>query len=365
MRVELKFFGIISAVALLSSCANYGYISENDVYYQKPTEIALEEDETDITSFNAFNARQRGAFRDEYVDPRLNQRSMRNNFALRASYMPFGMAYGWNNSPMAFHGMGYNSFYRYPYSYGFGMGGHYGSFANPYYYDMYAYGSSYHYNPYHYGYSNHYGYNPYYHGGHYGGYYGGSGSYYSGSTFGSNQGTYYYGHRSSSNSSSRRSSNYSNTLKKSEVTKGNVYSSGTKSVTERRDVNINKGNVVTGQRGTTGVSRGTVAGARNTAVSTQTRSSATARPTTAVVNRNYSPNASSQRTRVSNTSGRSSATTSPAHRTNSSVSPSRTATPAARSVPQSRPSTISRGSSTPRGSSTAPSRTNSGHSGRR
>lgn len=378
MRVEIKILGIASTVLLLSSCANYGYISENDVYYQKPTEISLDEDETDITSFNAFNARQRGLFRDEYVDPRINQRSMHNQFMLRASYMPFDSWYGWNNSPMAFHGMGYNSFYGnyygfpYRYGYGYGMyGPHYGSFANPYLYDMYAYGSSYYYNPYHYGFANHYGYNPYYHGGFYGGYYGGQGSYYGENVGNNNQGTYHYGHRSASNANSRRSSNYENTLKKTQVTQGNVYTANSKTAVARRHAaNMSSSNnVASTTTRATGASR--AVSSRNTVGSVgNARRSSTAVQSTANVNRTYTPNNSMQRrTGVSTHRNSGVSTSGTIRRGSNNVSPAtrNSVSPSATPMQQSRPSTISRGSATPRGSVSTPSstRSSSGNSGRR
>src|SRR5690554_1929138 len=92
MRFKGQFSMLIGAVAILSSCSNYEYISENDVYMQAPTEINLEEDENDLTSFNAFKAREKGIYKDEYRDPRVNERVRMNQLMIMNAYTPFGMA---------------------------------------------------------------------------------------------------------------------------------------------------------------------------------------------------------------------------------------------------------------------------------
>ena len=216
MRTKVHFSILLGAITVLSSCSNYGYISENDVYMQAPTEINLEENENDLTSFNAFKAREKGAFRDEYRDPRVNERVRMNQFMIMSSYMPFGMGYGpymspygmYNNGPIGFHGMA---------MYGFGYGnytvGHHGIYDG--FYNHYGFGYNpygYGYNPYGYGYGNYaYGYNPYYYGG----------GYYNGINDNPNTPTVsqpvHYGNRTPLTSSSNRSSSYQKTSYKQPI----------------------------------------------------------------------------------------------------------------------------------------------------
>jgi len=200
MRIKIYLLTLLGGITILSSCSNYGYISENDVYMQKPTEINLDEDENDLTSFNAFKAREKGAFRDEYYDPRVNQRVRLNQFMILNSYMPYGVSYSmFGNYPIRFHGMSMNDpfyygyvgpAYGYGFSSGFGMGMYYDRFYNPYY--GYGYG----YYPYGYGYSYGHGYGY--------GYNGISGN--QGNP--SNNQPVHYGKRNSLTSSSNRSSSY-------------------------------------------------------------------------------------------------------------------------------------------------------------
>lgn len=224
MKAKVHFSILIGAVAVLSSCSNYGYISENDVYMQTPTEINLEENENDLTSYNAFKANKKGAFTQNYRDPRANETMRFNQMMIMSSYMPYGTMPGrYMNGPMAFHGMGYGQFYPYGFYTGHGMGlramygSHYGYYDN---FGPYGYG----YNPYNPYYSNHYSYTNY--GGYYGGgYYGGG--YYNGNQNQTNPGSsqpVYYGNRSSISSSSNRSSSYPNTYQnKSAQTTKSAY----------------------------------------------------------------------------------------------------------------------------------------------
>src|SRR5690554_1286011 len=154
MNTTIKYMILLGVGVLLTSCSNYGYISENDVYMQAPTEINLEEDENDITSFNAFKARQKGAFTDEYNDPRLNNTMRFNQFMIINAYSPYGNPYGmyrpygiYSNRPIGFHGMGWNDpYYNSNFYTGFGMGyGYYGMYGS----GMYGTGF---YNPYYAGY---------------------------------------------------------------------------------------------------------------------------------------------------------------------------------------------------------------------
>src|SRR5690554_2544464 len=142
MRFKGQFSMLIGAVAILSSCSNYEYISENDVYMQAPTEINLEEDENDLTSFNAFKAREKGVFKDEYQDSRVNERVKANYFMLVSSYSPYYQGYGmYSDYPYHYHGMGMQSLFYSGYGFmqrGFGFYSGFGfgmnAFHSPYNY---------------------------------------------------------------------------------------------------------------------------------------------------------------------------------------------------------------------------------------
>jgi len=209
MNTAIKIFVLLGAGAFLASCSSYRYISENDVYMQVPTEINLEEDENDITSFNAFKARQKGAFDQEYQDPRINDRMFMNQIMLTNSYRPFGTSqYMFRNRPMAFHGMGfydpfYNNHYRgFNSGIGFGMRG-YGMHG------MYGNGFN---SPFGYGNPYGFGYDPFFNGGFYGnsfygnGYHGGLANNNYNNSPNISQPTF-YGHRGSMSSCSSFYSN--------------------------------------------------------------------------------------------------------------------------------------------------------------
>ncbi len=73
------FFRLLTStflITLFAGCANYGMISENDVYLQKPTALSTGEDETDLTSYNAFKARQRGEYQDAYLIDQMYSRTL-------------------------------------------------------------------------------------------------------------------------------------------------------------------------------------------------------------------------------------------------------------------------------------------------
>ncbi|PWH86086.1 hypothetical protein [Brumimicrobium oceani] len=224
MKATIKILFTLGASAILSSCANVGYISENDVYMQAPTELNLEEDENDITSFNAYKASQKGAFQQEYQDPRVNQRVRMNTLMIMSLYPRYGYFY---NSPYGYYGMGYNHPNMYGYR-GFNSGIGFGGYHSQYYYGYSPFGYGYGYSPYHNG-----GYYGYY-GGHYGSYYGNGyygNDYYGGSYNGNgNSGAIaqgkkvFQGPRRSPISNSNRSSYYS--IPKSAVS---VYTQKSKS----------------------------------------------------------------------------------------------------------------------------------------
>ncbi|HLV41857.1 MAG TPA: hypothetical protein VKY37_06235 [Brumimicrobium sp.] len=292
MRAKIQFSILLGAITVLSSCSNYGYISENDVYIQAPTEINLEEDENDLTSFNAFRAREKGAFTQNYKDPRANETMRFNQMSIMASYMPFGVIHGrYTNVPIAFHGMGYSPFHSPSFYTGYGMGlrAMYGNqFGNYYAYGPYGYGSGFGYDPYYGGY---YG-NSYYGNGYYGGgYYGGG--YYNGIQHQSNpepSQPVHYGNRSSLTSSSNRSSSYQNTYyqKSAQPTKSAYDVNDQTLGTSRRDVQKRyAGSGDYSNNGQPNKSKSTVgntSGSSNMGVSHQR-----------AVNQNYTPNSSARR----------------------------------------------------------------------
>jgi hypothetical protein len=205
---NLKHILYFTAVSLLlTSCASYCVISDNDVYLQKPAAIDLTDDQEDITSYNAYKAGDQGAY--QIGDPRLRNTNARAFATYNARFM-FGTYYN------PFHSFYQTDPFRYGRPYGFGYGLNsplYG--MNTYYMPGFGYA-----NNYGYGYGFNYG-NCYY-GCQYGNYmypynsnnfYGGthtnSNSNYNG--FGSSN--YFYGRRNSLSGNSGRSSSYPNTLK--------------------------------------------------------------------------------------------------------------------------------------------------------
>ena len=328
---------------------------------QAPTEINLEEDENDLTSFNAFNAREKGAFKDEYRDPRVNERVRMNQFMIMSAYNPYGVRYSmYGNQPIQFHGMN-NRFYAGtgfmgPYGYGFSSGFGMEMYNSGYYNSYYGgYGSYYPYRSSYYGYGNPY-YSPYYNGGgYYGGNYYGSQYQYTPPT----PGNVYYGNRSNLSSSSNRSSSYEGTYNKSAVqttNSPNGYNVNDQTLgTSRRDVQkryAGSGDYSNNGKPNSGTYKPTGTGGTANTGSAQQRA----------VNKSYAPNNSARRSgavqeqRSVNTSGSSSRTASP------SSSPRSTA-------PQARPqvrSTFSVGGSvggSTRGTSTPSSTRSTGTSG--
>ncbi|PKR81031.1 hypothetical protein CW751_07665 [Brumimicrobium salinarum] len=200
MKLLLQFTALSLAICTLSACANYGQISENDVYLQKPTAINLDEDQNDITSYNAFVERNKGLFKDDYRDPRANHVMMRNQLLIMESYMPYGM-FGYN--PTNFHGMGFRFYEPFGIYTGHGMGlrARYGFGSSPFYDYGFTYGYGGMYNPYGYGHGHYFGHGfmPGY------GIYNGAPSYNNPNSSTANN---YYGKRSNVTSSSSRSSYY-------------------------------------------------------------------------------------------------------------------------------------------------------------
>lgn len=210
---NLKHIIYISTLGLLlTSCANYGVISDNDVYLQKPAAIDLADDEQDITSFNAYNAGRQGAFQNG--DQRLIKTNARifiassNPFAFNNSmfspYYGYNDPFGWNRphiysayGPGWGYGWGYGN-----YGYGHGFNHMYGN--SSFFYNGYQYGTFI--SPY---YShNHYGIN--YIGPDYN-FYGSNASSGMGGTYGSSN--IFQGQRRDLSGSSNRSSSYPQTLK--------------------------------------------------------------------------------------------------------------------------------------------------------
>lgn len=310
MEATIKILFILGASAILGSCANYGYISENDVYMQAPTELNLEEDENDITSFNAFKASQKGAFEQEYQDPRVNQRVRMNTLMIMSLYPRYGY---FANSPYGYYGMGYNHPNMYGYR-GFNSGIGFGGYHSSYYYGYSPFGYGYGYSPYHNG-----GYYGYY-GGNYGGYYG-NGYYGNGNSGSIAQGKkVFQGPRRSPVSSSNRSSFYS--TPKSEVS---VYTQKTKSSISKSDVMMSRD---VQKRNATGTdystkTRKVVSPAERTARPDINRGINTSSTQRRAVNNSYTPS----------TSSRTSGTVKVPNRTgvnlqqNRNVSPTRSAAP--------------------------------------
>jgi len=363
----IKILFLFGSSAFLASCANYGYISENDVYMQAPTELNLDEDENDITSFNAFKARNKGAFEQEYKDPRVNERVRMNSLMIAGAYMPYG-SFGYMNYPLGFHGMRYYDRYNiYGYR-GFNSGIGFG---------MYGYGNYGIYSPYGYGYG-HYpyypsvyygmGYPPYYYGGYGyygGGYYGngyyGNGYYGGGAQAGNSSQHSYYGKRGSPSSSSNRSSFYSNTKSMKSLNNSNVSSIVNNKMEVSKDIqrrtatgkdfsrNTNSGFVVNNGRATTVNREVYAAPAHNR-----------------TVNNSYTPNTSARRSgavqepRNSGVSVQPNRTTGASRNTGiSAPRPTRTQSPAPRmqqTGPSGRSMSTSPGGST-RTQSPAPSST--------
>lgn len=156
MKTAVKYLMGCGILALLSSCAGYNTISENDVYMQRPTALNLNEDESDLTSYNAFVARQEGKYKVEDQDPRYHKRRRFSNHAVVVTGMlgyGNGYSYSMYNDPFYRNSLFYNSNgmfnrYRYPY-----IG--YSSYG---YYNPYGYG---YYNPYNYGYGYYAEYSPF------------------------------------------------------------------------------------------------------------------------------------------------------------------------------------------------------------
>lgn len=390
MNTAIKFFTLIGASAFLASCANYGYISENDVYMQAPTEMNLNEDEDDITSFNAFKAKQKGAFEQEYQDPRINQRVRANQIMIINSYGPYYGSY--RNGPLAFHGMGYSPYgYEYrgfnsglgfgisygwgnhfyhnqmdPFGYGFGYGGYGGHYGNGYYGNNY-YGGGY--------YGGHYG-NGYYNGYNNGYYNGFNNGYYNGNnninnSASNNQATY-NGHRGSTSSSSNRSSYYNTTksLQGKNVTSdvNNQANGNSRRDVQKRSAGANDYSEKFNQNGIR-VNKGAVNTSRNVN-STPVHNR--------VVNNSYTPNTSARRSGVVQERRQSNVTVQPnrssgnarstsTQRNSGTISPQSTRTPTPR-VQQSttRPSSFSTSPSSSGSSrSSSPSSTPSSTSRRR
>ena len=224
-----RLFSLIFLSSFLVSCAQYGMISENDVYMQKPTALSVGEDETDITSYNAYKARQRGEYQDEYLIDQMYSRSFIGAalYGVRPMFgSPFISSYSimWGyRSPI----LGYqNSFYYNSYNY---WNSHW----------AYGYGNSFGYNPhgycpnglYGYGFNNCYG-NGF-----------GNGNLINGqnnisnNNSSSSQNYFTDGPRMSLSSNSSRSSSYPNSLKSQGVLVGSNVSINNETLgTSRRGV---------------------------------------------------------------------------------------------------------------------------------
>ena len=223
------FLSLIALGLIVTSCANYGMISENDVYLQAPTEINLQEDETDLTSYNAYKARQRGEFEDGRLDPRIPFKRWRSSYMIASLYAgPYFNLYGrggmtspfYGGAGMFGHGFYYNdvSYYGILHNHNYinGIYSPYTTFGMGYGYG-YGYGSGYAYN----GFG--YGMHPY----------ANAAPQVSNGT--SNQ-PVFYGRRNNLSSSSNRSSSYPNTLKSGSFSTSNSNSNNQTNGTSRRSI---------------------------------------------------------------------------------------------------------------------------------
>lgn len=147
----IRFSTLTLIATLLVGCAQYGIISENDVYIQKPTTLSTNEDESDLTSYNAYKARERGAYQDEYLIDQMHDRRLIGSLLYGNQsmfYMPFTTSnyipWGYHSPILAYQNTHYfNSFYNWnrPWTYNFGYG--YGGYAyNPYSNGFFGYGYS-------------------------------------------------------------------------------------------------------------------------------------------------------------------------------------------------------------------------------
>lgn len=155
MNTKKQYFFRLLSISILSvtlfGCAQYGMISENDVYLQKPTALSADDDETDITSYNAYKARQRGVYQDQYLIDQMHDRRLIGSMLYGVRPM-FGTPYPpgsfvlWGyRSPILFYQNShyFNSYYTWnrPWNYGYGFGCGYNPY-NPYASGMYGCGYS-------------------------------------------------------------------------------------------------------------------------------------------------------------------------------------------------------------------------------
>ncbi len=125
------FFSLLTSfflIALFTGCANYGMISENDVYLQKPTALSTVEDETDLTSYNAFKARERGEYKEAYLIDQMYSRTLISSalYGVRPMFgSPFStgnfITWGYRSPILAYQNNFYYNSYNHwnnPWSYG-------------------------------------------------------------------------------------------------------------------------------------------------------------------------------------------------------------------------------------------------------
>jgi hypothetical protein len=147
----IRFSTLTLIATLLVSCAQYGIISENDVYIQKPTALSTNDDESDLTSYNAYKARERGEYQDEYLIDQMHDRRLIGTLLYGNQsmfFMPFTTSsyipWGYHSPILAYQNTHYfNSFYNWnrPWTYNYGYG--YGGYAyNPYNNGYFGYGYS-------------------------------------------------------------------------------------------------------------------------------------------------------------------------------------------------------------------------------
>ena len=230
-----KFLTLLILSTLFVGCAQYGMISENDVYLQQPNKINIGEDENDMTSYNAYKARQRGVFVERYNNVQQRNLGARNllrqsvffgnspfyanNFYGRNGFSPYyNSAFNMCYDP--FNPFGCNNFDNWGYYNNFGYGGMHG-FNNGFYNGMNNgfFGGFHHgYNPY---VSNIFITHNYY------------GTNINGGSFGNNNtvtnNRTYYGPRTSLSANSGRSSSYPSTIKSKNLSNNSSSHSSTAS----------------------------------------------------------------------------------------------------------------------------------------
>lgn len=138
---HIRFYKCLSLfilTAVLTSCGQYGVISENDVYMQKPTALNSGEDESDLTSYNAYKAGERGAYEDRYLIGQMYDRRFYGTLLYGGPFIggiPYYsgnfISWGYMNPIRDYHNtLYYNNFYNWNRPWMFDYGSGYNPYAN-------------------------------------------------------------------------------------------------------------------------------------------------------------------------------------------------------------------------------------------